>query len=50
MHNNKHVQLKKQRKNALELLKHWEKALTLKNQLEQSTYFTKEKVKCDESN
>ena len=39
-----------QRKNALEVLKQWEKELTLKNELEKSTYISKEKLKGDESN
>ncbi|TQR33645.1 hypothetical protein C7Y47_11450 [Lysinibacillus sphaericus] len=49
MYNNDHFQLKKQRKNALEILKQWELELNSKNELEKNTNLTK-KIKCDKTN
>lgn len=50
MYNNEHLQLKKQRKNALEILIQWEIELNLKNEFEKNTNLTKIKAKYDESN
>lgn len=50
MYNNEHLQLKKQRKNALEILIQWEIELNLKNEFEKNTNFTEIKAKYDESN
>lgn len=50
MYNNEHLQLKKQRKNALDILKQWEMELNLKNESVKNTNLTKTKAKYDESN
>ena len=50
MYNNEHLQLKKQRKNALEILIQWEIELNLKNEFEKNTNLTEIKAKYDESN
>lgn|GEM_PF-5390275 len=48
MHNNKDLQYKKQRKNALEVLKQWEVELNLNKELDKSPDLRKVKVKCEE--
>lgn len=50
MFNNDHLQLKKQRKNAFEILKQWEMELNFKNELEKNSNLTKITATHEETN
>lgn len=50
VYNNEHLQFKKQRLNALEILNQWEVELNMKNMFERITNLTEIKEGYDESN